>query len=593
MIQISPFEKKIPTTGILLSLLGLIACDSSPNSKQEDDSSSSQEVSSSSGISKNTAFLEPTEGILHCAGQSDKDFAEYSAVLGSQMQPAVTMHYFGLKDWWADAKTWSQTVESQISKYPETFLALQIGLSLTKDGDPRKHYESDVYEGLLDKEIDEFLDALESLSRPVYLRIGYEFNGLTWNGYQPDSYKKAFVYLAEKIRERNLEVALVWNAASSGVSSYMDYYPGDEFVDWWGINWFHPEQLGNKLSLDFLKKSKEHKKPVMIGEASPAGVGSRIGQERWDIWFKPFFALIDSNPQIKMSCFINTDWTNYPDFPQWKSWGDGRIQIDSVVSRLYKEKMSDKKFLHGANESLSRTRWYESSGVVPAMVEGLKANSEILGRIDWDKQAEVVGYIIEKDGKPYARTAQNYFVDSQLYEGSSGSYIIRAISLSGLMSDPSQPVVMKQLDSVEKMINGEFTNASDSWAIFNYNSALGSMALQTENDNAYAQITLKKTTGTSWHLQFAQGIQLNNGLNYHVTFKARSKVPTTIEVMLQQQNDPYAVYGMKTVELTTEWSEFTFTNDSSSDEMSRLTFMLGASEPTVIEIDDVSVLESQ
>ena len=49
--------------------------------------------------------------------------------------------------------------------------------------------------GELDEDIDDFLDGVEELGLPVYARLGYEFNGLSWNRYQPGPYKESFIYL--------------------------------------------------------------------------------------------------------------------------------------------------------------------------------------------------------------------------------------------------------------------------------------------------------------------------------------------------------------------------------------------------------------
>jgi len=541
-------------------------------------SSSSLNSSSSQIPGQAGAMLEPAQGVLHCAGQSDADFADYTALMGSENPPAVTMHYFGLKNWWTDAPGWAQSVQTQLDQYPDNYLAVQVGLSLTVDGKPTAHYEGEVASGALDKEIDALLDALETLAHPVYLRIGYEFNGLSWNGYQPETYKSAFKHIAEKVRARNLEVALVWDAAAGGTSNIMDFYPGDEYVDWWGINWFQPSQIGNTLSQTLLTKAKEHNKPVMIGESSPAGLGTKAGQERWNTWFAPYFQQINENPQIKMFCYINTDWTAYPDFPQWKSWGDARLQNDTLVTRLYRTEITSSRYLHGGSENKVRSYWYPSDGTAPTTVTGLALTDTLKRILTWNPVSDASSYAIEKDGKIFARTRETrYQIDNQP-AGSTAKYTVLAVNKAGIASAPSNTITLSQADSLEKISNGNFAQGLQSWYLLKFEGAGGTLTASTDAEgNSNAQVTITKATGTNWHLQFAQSIQLHSDMGYLVRFRARSSTPTQAEVLLQQQSAPYAVYGSLKMELGTDWQTYEFSTIANAGELSRLTFMLGAS----------------
>lgn len=67
------------------------------------------------------------------------------------------------------------------------------------------------------------------------MRIGYEFNG---NNYPTGAYKAAYqaVVQAWRADERvSGRVAGIWDFVCSDAENYMDWYPGDDVVDWWGI----------------------------------------------------------------------------------------------------------------------------------------------------------------------------------------------------------------------------------------------------------------------------------------------------------------------------------------------------------------------
>lgn len=179
--------------------------------------------------SEHRAMLEPLGLVVNGAGQSPDAFANYWNVIGENHKPIVYMYYVGLK---GVQQCWAMGLKWDLMKYFDNFVIPQIGLSITYDGNPSLHYEDEVAAGLHDGAIYNFLDGLEQLAFPVYLRIGYEFNGLGWNGYQPKTYKQAFIRIVQKIRERDLEISAVWCSSADGETNFMDYYPGDEFVDW-------------------------------------------------------------------------------------------------------------------------------------------------------------------------------------------------------------------------------------------------------------------------------------------------------------------------------------------------------------------------
>ncbi len=78
---------------------------------------------------------------------------------------------------------------------------------------------------------------LATLKSPILLRIGGEMNVFTIQT-TPDEFKSAYIKIAQYARDHAPNVALVFspNSISSWGMSYLDYYPGDEFVDWVGLS---------------------------------------------------------------------------------------------------------------------------------------------------------------------------------------------------------------------------------------------------------------------------------------------------------------------------------------------------------------------
>jgi hypothetical protein len=284
--------------------------------------------------------------VLHGAGQTDDpSFRAYSVAV-SPAKPMLYMTYVDLKD---DLPAFFAGLGTTLQSYPD-YLVPQIGLSLNA-GQATTHYEAQVADGSLDSRLAQLCTGLNSLKRPVYLRIGYEFNG-QWNGYQPEPYIAAFRRIVVALRACSPETAAVWDFAADGAAiDYMRFYPGDGYVDWWGINLFAEESLTSAATRHFLADALGHKFPVMIGESTPRGHPVTEGQRVIDGWYRPYFELLRTTPQIKAFCYISWDWRQYP---QWADWGDARIEDNPVVLAFYRGAVGDKLYQPAVGEAATR-----------------------------------------------------------------------------------------------------------------------------------------------------------------------------------------------------------------------------------------------
>ena len=294
------------------------------------------------------AILEPAGRIINGAGQDPTAFMNYWNVMHPQDKPAIFMTYIGLRDVTSD---WADGLKIDLMRNVGKFVIPQIGLSMTVDGTPSAHYEQDVAAGLYDNQIAMFIDGLQSLAIPAYVRIGYEFNGVSWNGYQPATYKAAFTRIATLIRARGIEVATVWCFAMDGVMNFQDYYPGDAYVDWWAIDLFSANHFTDPNAQRFLDSARVHSKPVMIGETTPRTVGVLNGQQSWDQWFAPFFTFIHAHPEVKAFCYINWNWSQYP---LWQTWGDARLEQNAIVGGSFAGEMDSLPYVHASTERIFR-----------------------------------------------------------------------------------------------------------------------------------------------------------------------------------------------------------------------------------------------
>ena len=120
--------------------------------------------------------------------------------------------------------------------------------------------------------------SLANTKTPILLRFASEMNGdwLAWNG-NPELYKEKWRLVTRVMREMAPNVAMVWCPYATPVRNIDDYYPGDEWVDWVGVNIYNvtyfnqnrktpARQVGPTELLDPVYERYAARKPIMIGE---------------------------------------------------------------------------------------------------------------------------------------------------------------------------------------------------------------------------------------------------------------------------------------------------------------------------------------
>jgi hypothetical protein len=260
---------------------------------------------------------------------------------------------------------------------------LAIGLSIT---------ESDAADGLariaagdFDQNIRQLAAFFAKIDKPVYLRIGYEFDG-GWNaGYEnAGNYIAAWRHIVDGLRKAGVSnVEYVWQSAAfpldilndGGYTDIRQWYPGDEYVDWLGFSLFMNLDEGPAVNVDLkpptareligkvLALARERGKPIFIGEASPQGYdlarrtnaniaptwdgpqaeGVREVSDEgiWNEWFAPVFELMEENRDVIYAlAYINVNWGSQDmwDAPYESGyWGDSRLQVNPFLAERFNQ----------------------------------------------------------------------------------------------------------------------------------------------------------------------------------------------------------------------------------------------------------------
>ncbi|WP_442307301.1 hypothetical protein [Terriglobus sp. YAF25] len=125
-------------------------------------------------------------------------------------------------------------------------------------------------------------------------------------------------------------------AAAFAAARWQQFYPGDAYVDWWGVNLFSPPTLSSAATREFLAEADNRRFPVMIAESTLRGASVHDPHAAIDQWFAPYFGLLRGTKGIKAICYIDWDWRIYP---QWADWGDARIESDATVLEFYRSQV--------------------------------------------------------------------------------------------------------------------------------------------------------------------------------------------------------------------------------------------------------------
>ncbi len=232
--------------------------------------------------------------------------------------------------------------------------ALAIGLELV-------NHDSATAYGVHDSLILELGKWINGLGeRPVFLRIGYEFDAPDWNNYDKEHYKAAFKHIKTVYDSMGIDnIAYVWQSKGFGSTEeeLAEWYPGDEHVDWCGYTHFVWGVKGGKPMIDFARK---HNKPVFIAEATPMLFqGDTLPQDcfldnpehakqAWETWFVDFFKVVEENPDVvKAISYINVDWPSqamWENNPPFKHI-DSRIQVSPLIKENWMKEISKEKYL--------------------------------------------------------------------------------------------------------------------------------------------------------------------------------------------------------------------------------------------------------
>ncbi len=273
--------------------------------------------------------------------------------------PAGITVYFGLKPEttnnglynksnWGSGDCYAD-FQAKDSRFEQCMVA--VGMSMVNQ-------EENILAGKCDATLDLYAGWFESLApRPVFLRVGYEFDGTDWNFYEQDSYKACYRYIKDYLDAKGVDnVAYVWQSVGYGttVEELAMWYPGADYVDWCSYSHF------GQPDTNMIKFAELRNKPVFIAEATPIFQTGETTYEEgkttipaqaekmWSEWFTPLFERIEKYPSIKAISYINVDWYTQSMWIDNITFQqvDSRIQESPYLSEKWISEMADERYVN-------------------------------------------------------------------------------------------------------------------------------------------------------------------------------------------------------------------------------------------------------
>jgi hypothetical protein len=299
-------------------------------------------------------FVPPDGKTLLIMGQTVEGITEYIGDFQDRPTPGGWSAYWGIPEFAGITEAHknetgsSQNHQMLVDKFPNT--AIQSALWMVGKWDVAKKAGNGDY----DEVVRQYSAWAKSVKRPIYLRIGYEFDG-PHNEFEPKEYVKAYRHIVDLMRAEGVEnIAFVWH--SYAARPYKDYplsawYPGDDYVDWVAISVFGHAYGGADFGPycdQVLTFAKQHKKPVMIAESSPINGIDETSMEVWNQWFVNFFTFT-YHKNIKAISFINEDWSRMG-IEGISAWKDSRLNNNEQVAKAWFKETGKDRYLKQSTE---------------------------------------------------------------------------------------------------------------------------------------------------------------------------------------------------------------------------------------------------
>lgn len=209
-----------------------------------------------------------------------------------------------------------------------------------------------------DAYLNQLADDMARSKAKIFLRFASEMNG-TWSIYNrnPAEYRRAFRLVYEVMHRRAPNVALVWCPYCTPTSNITQFYPGDDAVDWVGVNMYNVTYHNNSIKepaenehpcdlLNYVYDLYAKRKPMMICEYAATHTSKVEGKNRPDFAFRKILTLYNALPRLYPRVkSINYFDSNNLQFVTERAYNDYSVTDDVSVNDAYRYSIASPYYL--------------------------------------------------------------------------------------------------------------------------------------------------------------------------------------------------------------------------------------------------------
>jgi len=211
-----------------------------------------------------------------------------------------------------------------------------------------------------------FAKALKETGMPVFLRFASEMNG-NWTAYSgdPKKYIEKWRLVHDVMEEEAPNVMMVWTVFAFPTSNILSYYPGDEYVDWVGVNIYNVVYHNNNINLradhedplellDYVYDTFSERKPIQISEFGATHY--TITDGKYYVGFaiekitRMYTGLKTRYPRVKSIFYF--DVNNLINAPPGRRINNYSLTDDERILKTYSNLISDPYFLSDIEPNL-------------------------------------------------------------------------------------------------------------------------------------------------------------------------------------------------------------------------------------------------
>jgi hypothetical protein len=264
--------------------------------------------------------------------------AKYGAILKKPMASTFTYVNYGspFPTAWAKA-LWAQGIAPHVAWEPNG------GLDAVKDDEYLRQFARDA----------------AAVDAPIFLRFASEMNG-EWVAYSgdPAKYREKFALVHDVMECEAPKVIMFWCVFTEPTGNIASYYPGDQYVDWVGVNVYNVYYHNNSKKspayheqpatlLRNVYDTYSARKPIAIGEYGATHYDTVDRAERREFQAIKLAQLLNALPRkfprVKMLNFFECNNVKYA--PVGRRLNNYAITDNPLAVRVVREALSSSYYL--------------------------------------------------------------------------------------------------------------------------------------------------------------------------------------------------------------------------------------------------------